>query len=204
MDDELQLRGWLRWTLIALFVVFAMLLGTGAWLILNYRPPLTGPPLDDQMLWTLRWVSRVRTVHRVAAWLTAILGVALFAEAAVDAVWRKRIRIALPAIPVPAVTVVALLTGWLLPFTRVGLWSVTTGHPPDTSGYGAAFGHGAAFFVVDGERLSPSELRNWFWVHTTAVPVALLALLVTTTVLVARTRPALASPAGTDVDVTGS
>lgn len=202
MDDELQLRGWLRWTLIALFVTFAMLLGTGVWLILNYRPPLTGPPLDDQTLWTLQWVSRVRTVHRVAAWLSVILGVALFAEAAVDAVWRKRIRIALPAIPVPAVTVLALLTGWLLRWVSVTLDSGRT--TSDQQGFGVLFGGGARSFAVGGERMSVSEIQRWFWTHTTVVPLVMLALLAVTTVLVARTRPALASPAEADVDVSGS
>lgn len=202
MDDELQLRGWLRGTLIALFVTFAMLLGTGVWLILNYRPPLTGPPLDDQALWTMEWVSRVRTVHRASGWLMVILGVALFLEAAVDAVWRKRVRIALPAIPVPAVTVLALLTGWLLPWSVVALRSMRVGE--EFRGYGIVFTDRVTAFAVAGEDLAPGELRNWFWAHTTLIPLVLLGLLVTTTVLVARTRPALASPAGTDVDVTGS
>lgn len=204
MDHELRLRGWLRGTLIALFVVFAMLLGTGVWLILNYRPPLTGPPLDDQSVWMSHWVLRVRSVHRFAGWLALVLGVALFVEAASDAVWRRRVRIALPAIPVPAVVVTALLSGWLLPFTRVGLWSVTTADRSDRSGYAVVARSSARFFVVDGEQLTATEIRRWFWLHTTAAPVVLLGLLVVTTVLVARTRPALASPAGTDVDVTGS
>lgn len=202
MDREHQLREWLRWTLIALFVVFAMLVGTGVWLILNYQPPLTGPPLDDQTLWTMQWVSRVRTVHRTSGWLMVILGVVLFLEAAVDAVWRRRIRIALPAIPVPAVTVVALLSGFLVRWIDVTLSSGRT--TTDEQGFGVLFGGRARSFTVDGAPMSVDEIQRWFWTHTTVVPVVLLVLLAVTTVLVARTRPALASPAGTDVDVTGS
>jgi quinol-cytochrome oxidoreductase complex cytochrome b subunit len=161
--------------LVLVAVGFVVLLVTGVWLARYYAPASSWPDAAPDVA---RHVHRVRQAHRVAArtvvWLTiAAAAVAVgrwWARRAVDGApaaaiaRRRRIQAAWAGIVGAVATVGASITGYLLPWDQLALWSVTIGS--DLRGYRAFFdGDKLRFAFVDGHEVSLGAMRTAFVLH---------------------------------------
>ena len=168
---------------LLLGVLFLVLLGTGIWLAFRYQPSgsFTGA----------RPEGGVRVAHRVASRLFVFAALATFGFSIAVSVERGLKR-GTPAWVVGLVIMLGALaasfTGYLLPWDQLALASL---RPADYRGFSFLFGHPEVKFVLLGAvEVGKETVQRWFFVHTVAIPVALLALGVLGIRLTRRTRVA--------------
>ena len=164
-------------------IVLVVLAATGAYLTTSYRP-------TSAQAWGERYAALsdgtgpARTAHRwaglAAVPLGAVAGGLVLAEAVVARGRRTAAGLGVVLGPVLAGAVaLACVTGFLLPYDQLALWSVTVGS--DIQGYGPVFGDEVRFALVRGAEVSAQELRARFVGHLALAGVAVGML-----VLVAR------------------
>ena len=164
-------------------LALVVLTATGAHLTTSYRP--TSAQAWGERYAALSDGSRpARTAHRwsglAAVPLGAVAGCLALAEAVVARGRRSLAGLGVVLGPVLAAAVAgACLTGLLLPYDQLALWSVTVGS--DIRGYGPVFGDEVRFALIGGAEVSAQELRARFVGH-----LALAAAAVVLLVLVAR------------------
>jgi quinol-cytochrome oxidoreductase complex cytochrome b subunit len=163
---------------VTLATVFAVLLGTGVWLLFEYRP---GP---DQS-----WgVTTLQSVHRIAgiafiAVLAVLLGGLAFRARATRGRWG--VAIGLVAFVLGSfVSVLAYRSGKLLAWDRLALWVVTRGQSirgvvdlPETVRY----------VIVDGHSITPRSYDLLTVLHVGVLP--LLAAVILLGMMWFRRRP---------------
>lgn len=162
--NEADLRTALRWTLVALAVGFLVLAGTGLYLIWNYNP--AAHPA---------WLAgRVRTAHQVTSRVTIVIVLALTAETVMLVVKTRRWAAPVLGVGTMVTWFAAIFTGYLLPWDQLALWTITVG--TDLRGYRPIVSDRVQYVLIDSHTISGGEFRGWFWAHTVAVPVLLVAL----------------------------
>jgi quinol-cytochrome oxidoreductase complex cytochrome b subunit len=117
----------------------------------------------------------VRTIHRVTSALTiptAVVAAALLVVGPTAPL--RRGRGVAHAVAIPLVSVMASVTGFLLPWTMLGLHSVTVGQRYD--GYGMLLDDDVRFAVVGSAEIAPATLTRWLVVHAVVLGPALVAL----------------------------
>jgi len=117
----------------------------------------------------------VRTIHRVTSALTlptAVL-VAVLLVVGPAAPLRRGLGMA-HAVAIPLLAVMASLTGYLLPWSMLGLYAVTVGQTYD--GYGWVFGDTIRFAVVGSVEIAPATLTRWLALHALVLGPALTSL----------------------------
>ncbi len=183
-DRVATVRRALAWILIAQLVVLAL---TGAYLVFAYRPTPTqawGPlAAEAGEIGGRPFGHSVRTAHRWIAWSMVlpalVLAAVSFGEAMARWTGPAPRRIGALAGPLVAVlAVLALVSGFVLPWDQVALKAVTVG--ADFRGYWWLLGDDVRFVLRDGLELSVTTMRGASAVHVLVVPsvltVALLAL----------------------------
>jgi quinol-cytochrome oxidoreductase complex cytochrome b subunit len=152
-----DLRRWLWRATAALGVV---LVATGGWLSLFYRPPLRGQ--SPQALHLVHWVAALLFV-------AVLVGLAVTTSVAWSRSWP-------PVFGLVVVAVALLWTGTLLPWDQLALAAVTVG--TNIRGFfTAAFDDQVKFVLIGGVEISRATLRAWFVVHAFVLPVAGVACL---------------------------
>jgi quinol-cytochrome oxidoreductase complex cytochrome b subunit len=177
----------LRWTLGAAAVAFGVLLVTGLYLIWNYRPygdiPWTPPSgvridmLPHRMNLVHEWAARIFGASVIASTIVAI------AVATETRRWGPVIT----GVGLVLVTIVAALSGNILPWDQVALTAVTVG--TDMAGYDQFSDDTVRYVLIGGYEIDGGTFMAWFRMHTIAIPIVLVALGVTL-VLLTRQRPA--------------
>jgi quinol-cytochrome oxidoreductase complex cytochrome b subunit len=155
----------LLWWTASLGALVALLVLTGVWLALEYRPPLGG---DGR--------GFARTVHSTAAALLFWSAIASVVAVLARRVLRRRWALAVAGLLLVAA---ASFTGYLLPWDQLALRSVTTGN--NLRGIRWLFDGEVRFVLVGGTEISVSTYRAWAIVH-----VAIGAVLAAGAVLVLR------------------
>lgn len=157
-------------------VDLAVLAATGTWLVLGYRPTVAaGSPIRAVAPLPADWW---RFVHRWSANLLVVLFAAWLGLALVRAVRRPRA----PARAIIAAGSMALaaggwVSGWMLPWDQLAMWSVTVGE--DLTGYRMLRDDDRVRFVLVGAtEVNLASLRAVLFVHALVIPIALIALLV--------------------------
>ena len=158
-----------RILLAVLGVLFLVLLATGLWVAFRYQPSGTFEAAKPQ--------SWIRATHRTASRLFIFTALAVFGMSIAISVERALKR-GTPAWVVGLVTMVgalaASLSGYLLPWDQLALAPVRTS---EYRGYAFLFGHPEVKFVLIGSvEVGKATVQRWFFVHTAAIPVALVAL----------------------------
>lgn len=178
-DRLATVRRLLTWVVIALVVVLA---ATGAYLSVAYRPSAAQawPSLPPSGSRVPALLTPARTVHRWCAWLVVLPALTLAAVAFAEAMvrWRgpRRRRSGALAGPVVAgFTIVALLTGLLLPWDQLALRAVTVG--TDLRGYRWLLGDDVRFVLRGGAEWSVGAMRALFGLHVLLVGAVLAASL---------------------------
>lgn len=189
------LRTWVRWTLGVLLGSFVVLLGTGLWLIWNYRPiAVDWSMITDGPGW-VRDVALVRFTHRGAASVITMAALALGVEGGLLVRSTGRRRTIVPGLVATLLAIAGGVSGSVLAWDQIALRAVTAGE--NGTGFRLLYSPLVREWRVDGRAFSADAMPRWFWAHTALVPVVLFALLVAVTVHVRRTRPALRSPGPT-------
>ena len=152
-----------------LALLLVLLLATGVWLALQYQP--------SGSFRGARPESWVRSTHKVASRLFIFAALATFGMSIAISVERA-LRRGLPAWVVGAVIMLGALaasfTGYLLPWDQLALAPL---RPGEYRGYAFLFGHPEVKFVLIGSvEVGKDTVQRWFFVHTAAIPVALIAL----------------------------
>ena len=158
-----------RIALAVLAALFLALLVTGLLLVFRYQP--------SGSFQGARPESWIRSTHRVASRLfvysaLAILGFSIAVS------FERLLKRGTPAWVVGFLITLGALaasfTGYLLPWDELALAPVRTG---DYRGFAFLFGHPEVKFVLIGAvEVGKHTIRNWFFVHTIAAPVALVVL----------------------------
>jgi quinol-cytochrome oxidoreductase complex cytochrome b subunit len=159
-----------RVLLAVLGVLFLVLLATGLWLVFRYQPSGSFQGSRPQ--------SGLRVAHRVASTAFLFTAVATFGVS-IAVSFERRLSSGVPAWLAGAVlalgVVASSFTGYLLPWDQLALSRVTTG--VDIRGYGWLFGHpDVRFVLIRGSEITKATMRIAFFVHTVAIPLALVAL----------------------------
>jgi quinol-cytochrome oxidoreductase complex cytochrome b subunit len=148
---------------MALLVVLALLLVTGLYLMLEYRPQ-AAPAFWDANGSEWAWGYRVRIVHRVLAYVALGLGVLVAGFG-----FTRRHRWALG---IPIVLLAASIGGYALPWEQLALWAVTV--DSDFSGVlRAAFSDEVRFVLIQDREVSQGAYRTAVLLHLAVVPVLL-------------------------------
>jgi quinol-cytochrome oxidoreductase complex cytochrome b subunit len=179
LDRLVAIRRVLAWTVVAFVVVLAV---TGAYLVVDYRPkPVQawGPGIGEADGGPT-FAGLVRTAHRWTALIAVLPSLALAAVAFAEAMarWRgpRRRRTGSVAGPAIAVTViVAVASGFLLPWDQLALWSVTVGR--NDAGYRWLLDDEVRFVLQHGAEVSVASMRTAFVVHVLVVSAVLVASL---------------------------
>ena len=180
-DRLITVRRVLAWVLIAQVLVLAV---TGLYLVFGYHPTPTESwgvlTLDDPSFRGRTFADSVRTAHRWAAWSTLLPATVLAAVAFSESMmrWKGRARRRSGVVTGPAillVVVVALLTGFALPWDQVALRAVTVG--TSYRGYEWLLGDDVRFVLIGGAEVSVAMLRAVFAVHALLVPPLLAVAL---------------------------
>jgi quinol-cytochrome oxidoreductase complex cytochrome b subunit len=194
-------RSVLRWTIVALAVSFAILLGTGLWLIANYLPAdATLSSSVPHIPSSVEWAGRVRWIHRWTSELTVVLAVAVLVETVIGAVRQRRWRPALTGLTAPLVAVAGAVSGHVIAWDQLALYSVRIGE--DLRGFRIVVDDQFRYALVGSARIDAGTFLTWFWVHVVVVPLLAVAGLVVASIVLTRRAPAaIASPAESVVAV---
>ena len=149
-----------------------MLAGSGTYLFFEYRPSPSGFDLSPGLDTRVKVERIVREFHRVDAWLVAATLLALGIVVLVERVGRRWDRI--NAWGVLAICALASITGLLLPWDQLALWSVTVG--ANLAGYRPIVDEQIRFVLIDHEEIGPSTVLRWLVVHIVLGLVALAAI----------------------------
>jgi quinol-cytochrome oxidoreductase complex cytochrome b subunit len=149
-DTRERIARLLAWVLA---VECLLLVGSGAYLVLFYRPDLPdrGRSLPD--------VARIG--HRHMSILTVVTALALVVALLAARSDRLHRLVLAPSLLVGCI--VASVTGYRLPWDELAVRAVTVGS--DLKGFGPVFDDQVRFFVVDATEVSPGTARGWFVVH---------------------------------------
>ena len=160
------------WVVVGLLVV---LVATGIALTFRYRPDVSSAYANVTSL-EHRSVFSARSVHRFAAvLLLPAVGCLTIACIGLFVVRHDHRWIALPLVA-GALTVGAGISGYLLPWDQLALWRVSVG--TNMQGYMPILrGHDVKFVLIGAQEMSTATFSRWFWVHSVAVPVALVGVL---------------------------
>jgi quinol-cytochrome oxidoreductase complex cytochrome b subunit len=158
-----------RVLLVVVAVLFLLLVGTGVWLAFRYQPSGGFRGARPQ--------SWVRQTHQMASRLFIFAALATFGLSIAVSVERA-LRRGMPAWVVGLVTMLGALaasfTGSLLPWDQLALAPV---RPGEYRGYAFLFSHPEVKFVLIGAvEVGKATVRNWFFLHTVAIPSALVAI----------------------------
>ncbi|MGH9190425.1 MAG: cytochrome b N-terminal domain-containing protein [Acidimicrobiales bacterium] len=156
-----------RWLLRAVLFLSVVLVATGLWLIVGYRPSSDEAWNDIWLLSSDQWPRRA---HRLAgALLTYAAGFLMLLSLVLGIGGRRWGRTA-GAVGIAVLAVVGGFTGFLLPWDQLALWAVTVG--TNMRGmWPAAFGDSVRFVILGGTEVSQATFRNWFLVHSVLLPV---------------------------------
>ncbi len=158
-----------RIALAVLGSLFVVLLVTGIVLAFRYQPSGSFQGARPQ--------SWIRSTHRVASRLFVYSALATFGFSIAVSVERALKRGA-PAWVFGLVLMLGALaasfTGYLLPWDQLALAPL---RPGEYRGFAFLFGHPEVKFVLIGSvEVGKHTVRNWFFAHTVAIPVVLVAL----------------------------
>lgn len=174
----------IRWLERLLTVELGLLTATGVWLFFFYRPsrPIIGEQARSAQVLTI--VHRVVAVVSVPTVLTIVILVAVMA--ATDRA--RPVRAAEFVAPIVAFVgaLVALATGFLLPWDQLALQAVTVG--TDLSGFRFLFGSpDVRFVLMDGREVDTATVARAFVIHVVAAIVIVGAMVISA-------RPGMAGP----------
>ena len=158
-----------RIALAVLAALFGVLLVTGLLLVFRYQP--------SGSFQGARPESWIRSTHRVASRLFVYSALATLGFS-IAVSFERLLKRGTPAWVVGSLIMLGALaasfTGYLLPWDELALAPVRTG---DYRGFAFLFGHPEVKFVLIGAvEVGKHTVRNWFFVHTIAAPVALVVL----------------------------
>ena len=170
-----------RSVLLTLFSIeVTALVVTGIALFFVYRPPVAQAWSDVSGVsqsWDVRLAVAIRYAHRVASGLAVPTSVALGIAVAMRPAGYRRWTGRAVGAGLAVTTLLASLTGYLLPWDQLALWAVRVG--TNASGYRALFDSAMVRFVlIDGVEVSRVTFVRWLIVHAVVLGPALLALLV--------------------------
>ena len=155
--------------LIVLGVLFLVLLGTGIWLAVRYQPSGSFQGAHPQ--------SWVRETHRTASRLfvfAALATLGLSIAVSIERALKRGLPAWLLGLLIMIGALAASFSGYLLPWDQLALAPL---RPGQYRGYAFLFGHAEVRFVLIGAvEVGKATVRNWFLVHTVALPIVLLAL----------------------------
>jgi quinol-cytochrome oxidoreductase complex cytochrome b subunit len=158
-----------RVALAVLALLLVVLLGTGLWLSFRYQP--------SGSFQGARPESILRVTHRVTSTLFLFVALAVFGlsiAVSVEGALKRGTPAWVAGFVVLVGALAAVYTGGLLPWDQLALAPVRAG---EFRGYGFLFGHSNVHFVLVGSgEVTKGTVRIWFFVHTVAIPVALIAL----------------------------
>ncbi|QXC61766.1 hypothetical protein KSP35_02675 [Aquihabitans sp. G128] len=158
VDPKLRTARSLALQVLAIEVL--VLVVSGVYLYFAYRPassydPSVLPP-------AVRLSHDVQRIHRLTAVLavgtSVVAGILLVAEKGIVG-WHRLAE----AVSLPLLAGAALITGVLLPWDQLALWSVEVG--TDIKGYGFLFGDRVRFVLLGGSEISLGALRSGFAGH---------------------------------------
>jgi quinol-cytochrome oxidoreductase complex cytochrome b subunit len=168
---------WARRAVVTFLALAGVLLGvlvaTGVWLALDYRPSPSAAWNSPDLPSSVQASDRVRLVHRTASHL--LVSVTFVALAFVLALRRLRRRWWFPAAGWLLV-LAGSFTGYLLPWDQLALRSVTVGE--NLRGIRWLFDDDVRFVLVDGVEVGPATYARWAVVHVGILPLAALVLAV--------------------------
>jgi quinol-cytochrome oxidoreductase complex cytochrome b subunit len=156
-------------------VLLAVLVASGIWLALDYRPDLPG---------SVETSDRIRSAHRVASHLLVTTAFVALVVVLVARGLRRRWFVAVAAW---VLALAGSFTGFLLPWDQLALRSITTGE--GLTGIRWLFDDEVRFVLVDGVEVAPATYARWAVVHAAVFPLVALVLAVATVVV--RRRRAL-------------
>ena len=131
----------------ALAAELLVLLFSGVALVILYEPPGISGVSDG-----------LRVTHRVAGWLAVATALSLVYRAARQRWWRG----ALLGGGSVVAALVAVMTGWLLPWEQLALWAVSL----DTAVRGYLFDDSVRFVLIGTGEISTATLNRWLAVHS--------------------------------------
>ena len=158
-----------RIALVVLAFLLLVLVVTGILLAFRYQPSGSFQGARPQ--------SWMRSTHRVASRLFVFSALATFGFSIAVSVERLLKRGApawLVGLLIMLGALAASFTGYLLPWDQLALAPL---RPGEYRGFAFLFGHPEVKFVLIGSvEVGKQTVRNWFFVHTVAIPLALGAI----------------------------
>ncbi|MEY2454369.1 MAG: hypothetical protein QOD92_3943 [Acidimicrobiaceae bacterium] len=140
------------------------LAASGVYLFFNYRPTASGARFDfgpGNNSAAVRVAQNMRALHHLDSWL--VIGTALALGVVVVVEHRVRTWDALHSWAILGACLVASITGALLPWDQLGLFSVTVG--TNLSGYRPLFDNKARFVLLGGSEINIETIQRWMVVH---------------------------------------
>lgn len=162
--------------LAILSVEVVVLIATGIALFFVYRPTANAA-WDDLVLARASgggFANGVRTAHRIASQLAVPTAIAAGVLTAVS--WNANLRRwagGAIGIGIGSTALAASLTGFLLPWDQLAVWSVSVGTNMD--GYRPIFRDEVRFALMGGTEVHRETLIRWLIVHMLVLGPALLA-----------------------------
>jgi len=158
-----------RVLLVVLGAVFLVLVGTGVWLAFRYQPSGSFSGAHPQ--------SWVRVTHRTASRLFIVSALGVFGLS-IAVSYERALKRGFPAWVIGVLTAIAALaasfSGYLIPWDQLALAPTPRGQ---YRGFTFLFGHPEVKFVLIGAtEVGKATVRNWFFVHTVALPLVLIGL----------------------------
>jgi len=158
-----------RAVLAILAILLLVLLGTGLWLVFRYQPSGSFQGARPQ--------SMLRVAHRVTSTLFLLVALAAFGlsiAVSVEGALKRGTPAWVAGLVIMVGALAAAFTGRVLPWDQLALAPVRAG---EFRGYGFLFGHSNVHFVLVGSaEVTKGTVRTWFFVHTAAIPVGLVAV----------------------------
>lgn len=166
----------LLWALTAEVVVLAV---TGVALYFAYRPDSAAAWSDvsGSLSRDITFGNVMRDVHGWVAWLALPTAVAAGVLLGLRARPSERVAPGLATgVGLVLIVVAASVTGYLLPWDQLALFTVTVG--TNVSGYTWLLDGSVRFVLMDGTEIAPTTVFRWLVVHAVILGGALFALLV--------------------------
>jgi quinol-cytochrome oxidoreductase complex cytochrome b subunit len=158
-----------RILLLILAVLFLVLLGTGIWLALRYQPSGSFQAARPQ--------SWIRSTHQVASRLfvfAALATLGLSIAISIERALKRGMPAWVVGLAIMLGALAASFSGYLLPWDQLALAPAPRG---EYRGFAFLFGHPEVKFVLIGSvEVGKNTVQRWFFAHTVAIPIALVAL----------------------------